>query len=30
MPAHAIPGDYMLFVLDEVGVPSIAKRIRLK
>jgi hypothetical protein len=30
MPAHAIPGDYMLFVLNEAGVPSIAKRIRLK
>ena len=30
MPAHAIPGDYMLFVLNAEGVPSIAKHIRLK
>lgn len=30
LPAHAIPGDYMLFVLNQNGVPSIAKRVRLK
>lgn len=30
LPANAIPGDYMLFVLDGNGVPSVAKRVRLK
>jgi hypothetical protein len=28
LPAHAIPGDDMLFVLTEAGVPSIAKHVR--
>jgi galactose oxidase len=29
-PAQAIPGDYMLFVVDENGTPSQAKHVRLK
>lgn len=29
LPASAPPGDYMLFVLDEHGVPSVARRVRL-
>ncbi|MGQ0835589.1 MAG: galactose oxidase-like domain-containing protein [Gammaproteobacteria bacterium] len=28
-PAQAVPGIYMLFVLDETGVPSVAKQVRL-
>jgi len=28
VPAQAVPGDYMLFVLDEKGVPSVAKHVR--
>ncbi len=30
MPAQAVPGIYMLFVLDQAGVPSLAKRIYLQ
>ncbi len=30
MLAQAIPGIYMLFVLDEAGVPSVAKRVYLE
>jgi len=29
LPAQAIPGDYMLFVVNNNGVPSVAKHIRL-
>jgi len=29
-PAQAVPGIYMLFVLDRAGVPSVAKQIRLE
>ena len=29
-PAQAIAGDYMLFVVDEHGTPSMSKHIRLK
>lgn len=29
LPAQAVPGIYMLFVLDQVGVPSLANRIYL-
>jgi len=29
-PAQAIPGDYMLFVVDQKGTPSQAKHVRLK
>jgi hypothetical protein len=29
-PAQAIPGIYMLFVIDKAGVPSMAKRVYLK
>jgi hypothetical protein len=29
LPAQAIPGDYMLFVVNTNGVPSVAKHIRL-
>ena len=28
VPAQAIPGDYMLFVVDKNGVPSMAKHVR--
>jgi galactose oxidase len=30
VPAQALQGDYMLFVLDAAGVPSVAKHVRLK
>jgi len=30
LPAQALQGHYMLFVLDEAGVPSVAKHVRLK
>jgi hypothetical protein len=30
LPAQAIPGVYMLFVLDEAGVPSVGKQVRLR
>jgi len=29
-PAQAIPGDYMLFIVDNAGTPSKAKHVRLK
>jgi hypothetical protein len=29
LPAQAVPGDYMLFVVNQDGTPSVAKRIRL-
>ena len=29
LPAQAVPGVYMLFVVDNQGVPSVAKRVRL-
>jgi len=29
-PAQAIPGIYMLFVVDKAGVPSVAKQVRLE
>jgi hypothetical protein len=29
LPAQAVPGVYLLFVLNDAGVPSIAKRIYL-
>jgi hypothetical protein len=28
LPVQALPGDYMLFVIDDAGVPSVAKRVR--
>jgi hypothetical protein len=28
-PAQAIPGDYMLFVIDNSGTPSVSKHVRL-
>ena len=28
-PAQAIPGIYMLFVVDKAGVPSVTKQVRL-
>jgi hypothetical protein len=30
LPAQAVPGIYMLFVLDQAGVPSLAKRVYLQ
>jgi hypothetical protein len=30
VPAQAIPGIYMLFVVDKAGVPSMGKQVRLK
>ena len=30
LPAQAVPGIYMLFVIDQRGVPSVAKRLYLK
>jgi len=30
LPAQAVPGIYMLFVLDRAGVPSLAKRLYLQ
>ncbi len=30
LPAQAIPGDYMVFLVNEEGTPSIAKRVRLQ
>jgi Galactose oxidase-like, Early set domain/Kelch motif len=30
LPAQAIPGIYLLFVLDQAGVPSVAKRVYLE
>jgi hypothetical protein len=30
LPAQAVPGIYMLFVLDQAGVPSLASRLYLK
>ncbi len=30
VPAQAVPGDYMLFVIDENGVPSVAKHLRVR
>jgi hypothetical protein len=30
LPAQAVPGIYMLFVLDQAGVPSLAKRMYLQ
>jgi len=30
VPAQAIPGDYMLFVVDKAGVPSVGKQVRLE
>jgi hypothetical protein len=30
LPAQAIPGVYMLFVLDEAGVPSVGKQVRIR
>ena len=29
LPAQAIPGDYMLFVINKNGTPSVAKHVRL-
>ena len=29
LPAQAVPGIYLLFVLDQAGVPSVAKRVYL-
>ena len=29
LPAQAVPGIYMLFVVDDAGVPSVAKQLRL-
>jgi hypothetical protein len=28
-PGLAVPGDYMLFVVDDKGIPSVAKRVHL-
>ena len=30
LPVQALPGDYTLFVVDDKGVPSVAKHVRLK
>ena len=30
LPAQAIPGIYMLFVVDKAGVPSVGKQVRLE
>ena len=30
VPAQAIPGIYMLFVVDRAGIPSVGKQVRLK
>ena len=30
MPAQAVPGIYMLFVVDKNGVPSVRRRVDLK
>lgn len=30
VPAQAIPGIYMLFVVDKAGIPSVGKQVRLK
>jgi hypothetical protein len=30
LPAQAIAGDYMLFMLNNSGVPSVAKHVRLR
>jgi hypothetical protein len=30
LPVQALPGDYTLFVIDEKGVPSVAKHVRIK
>ena len=30
VPAQAVPGIYMLFVVDKNGVPSMGKRVDLK
>jgi hypothetical protein len=30
LPVQALPGDYTLFVVDEQGVPSVAKHVRVK
>jgi hypothetical protein len=29
LPAQAVPGIYMLYVIDKKGVPSMAKQLRL-
>jgi hypothetical protein len=29
LPAQAVPGDYMLFVVNTNGTPSVAKHVRL-
>ena len=30
LPAQAVPGIYMLFVVDKAGVPSVGKQVRLE
>jgi hypothetical protein len=30
VPAQAVPGVYMLFVVDKDGVPSVGRQVRLK
>ena len=30
LPAQAVPGVYMLFVVDDRGVPSVGKRVDIK
>lgn len=30
LPVQALPGDYTLFVIDDAGVPSVAKHVRVK
>src|SRR5262249_47792699 len=30
LPAQAVPGIYMLFVVDKAGAPSVGKQVRLK
>jgi hypothetical protein len=30
LPAQAVPGIYMLFVVDKAGVPSVGKRVHLE
>jgi Galactose oxidase-like, Early set domain len=30
LPAQAVPGIYMLFVVDKAGVPSMGKQVRLE
>ena len=30
VPAQAVPGIYMLYVVDQTGVPSIGRQVRIK